>query len=320
MSEPRKHHFVPEVYLQRFAINKSGDLFSLRVKSVYENQKVKKVNKSQVCYEFDKYTFKTDKIITANKLKDPNYIEKNRFAYENEELERLFNKIDYSKKLFVSEVRKLIQILLNFKRRNPSYSLEYLKPDSNQNLLNVNIERLEKEIIEAGMPKERAKAVIDKVKAEMIENLQDDDYKLDLYRNNLLNFDGEIERNDKPLIDRLLNWETTVFQTDYQNPFITSDNPGYTLKNFREVYNMNFDYIDGFAFPLSPKSLLYFSKSDSLNRFDLFKTINYKKATNRIVLLFNNGTIINSSKFIFSNTEEQLVIALEYINQKKNKT
>ncbi|MBK8492956.1 MAG: DUF4238 domain-containing protein [Saprospirales bacterium] len=260
MSEPRKHHFVPEVYLKRFAINKSGDLFSLRVKSEYENQNVKRVNKTQVCYEYDKYTFKTDKIINANKLEDPNFIEKNRFAYENNELELLFDKIDYSKKLFVSEVRKLIQILLNIKRRNPAFSNEFLKPDANQNILDVNVVRLEKDLIKAGMPKERVKSVINKVRIEMTENLKDEEYKLDLYRNNLLNFNNEIDQVDKPLIDRVLSWEMIIYQTDYQNPFITSDNPGYTLRNFREVFNMNFNYIDGLLSQFHLKSLLYFSK------------------------------------------------------------
>ena len=312
MSEPRKHHFVPEVYLKRFAINKSGDIFSLRVKSEYKNQNVKKINKSQVCYEYNKYTFKTDKIINANKLEDPNFIEKNRFAYENKELDLLFDKLDYSKKLFVSEVRKLIQILLNLKRRNPAFSNEFLKPDSNQNFLDVNIVRLEKDLIKAGMPKKRVKSVINKVRNEMTENLKDEDYKLDLYRNNLLNYNNEIDQNDKPLIDRILSWEIIVYQTEYQNPFITSDNPVYTLRNFREVFNMNFNFVDGFAFPISPKSLLYFSKANSSNRFDLYKTITYSKATKDIVLLFNNGTIINSSKFIFSNMKEQLVITANF--------
>lgn len=319
MSEPRKHHFVPEVYLKRFAINKSGDLFSLRVKSEYENQNVKRVNKSQVCYEYDKYTFKTDKIINANKLEDPNFIEKNRFAYENNELELLFDKIDYSKNLFVSEVRKLIQILLNIKRRNPVFSNEFLKLDANQNILDMNIERLEKDLIKAGMLEERMESVINKVRNEMTENLENEDYKLDLYRNNLLNFNNEIDHDDKPLIDRVLSWEIIIYQTDYQNPFITSDNPGYTLRNFQEVFNMNFNYVDGFAFPISPKSLLYFSKGNSSNRFDLYKTITYSKATKDIVLLFNNGTIINSTKFIFSNMEYPLVITAEFIKQ-NNKT
>lgn len=314
MSEPRKHHFVPEVYLKRFALNKSGDLFSLRVKSKFKNQKVKKVNKSQVCYEFDKYMFRTDKIITANKLEDPNFIEKNKFTYENNELILLFDKIDHSKKLFVSEVKKLIQILLNLKRRNPVFSNEYIKKGSNRKFLDVNVERLEKDLIKAGMPTERVKSVISKVRGEMIENLKDEDYKLDLYRNTLLNFDNEIERNDKALVDRLLNWKITVFQTDYQNPFITSDNPGYTLRNLREIFNMNFGYIDGFAFPISPKSLLYFSKGNSLNQLELYKKITYTRATKDIVLLFNNGTIINSFKYIFSNMKEQLIITAGIVN------
>lgn len=308
MNEPRKHHFVPEVYLKRFAINKSGDFFSLRVKTDYNNSKIKRVNKSQVCYEFDKYTFQTDKIISSNNLDDPNFIEKNRFTYENNELETLFNKIDYSEKLFVSEVRQLFQILLNIKRRNPVLSNEFLKPSSYHNLLDVNIKRLENDLLKAGMPKDQTKSIITKARAEMIKNLQDEDYKLDLYRNNLLNFNNEMDKHDKPLINRILSWGIVVYQTDYNNPFITSDNPGYTLRNFREVLNLNFNYSDGFAFPISPRSLLYFSKYIPSNQSGLYKTIAYTKATTDLVLLFNNGTVMNSSKFIFSNMKEQLVI------------
>lgn len=310
MSEPKKHHFVPEVYLQRFAINKEGDLFKLNVKNIYKNNPTKKVNKSQICYEEYRYKFKSEKIIKANNLKDTNYIEKQKFNYENKDLTEIFDKIDYSKRLFVREARKLVDILLNIKFRNPSVSNKFLTQKTKEDIIKNHSKRLMKDMLSDNIPLEKANLMIKELQNRLIKNLQNEDYALDLYRNNLLEQDEEVIKEKNKLIEEILHWDFIVHRTDYQNPFITSDNPGYTLNGFSNCYNCHFDNIDSFVFPLSPTRLITIKKTISNRESILYKKIHY--VNSNMVLIYNQLTIKTANRFILGGNEDQLNIMLKY--------
>src|SRR5690606_1268926 len=126
MSDPKKHHYVPQVYLQRFAMNQSGDLITIKVKAnPGKKAKPKKKNKSQVCYSRHEYRYQTAYYLNMAGTIDPNIIEKKAFAYENTRLTSLFDKIDRNKKLNRSQTEELIKILIHLKKRNPVFRQYY---------------------------------------------------------------------------------------------------------------------------------------------------------------------------------------------------
>ena len=311
MSNPKNHHYVPQIYLQRFSFNNIGGLFKLIIKSKYPSR-AKVVNKSQICYEPYMYKYENSEYLEANELGDPNFIEKNTFKYENSELKELFDKFDYKQEVTKSEYNRILQIIINLKKRNPSLRNEYLKRDRDEEFINSRTEGLKKELMSKGIKEEEAKQILRKAKLKVLEEMKDDNYRKDMYRNSLLAKEEAIINNDQEILNLLIGWDAKIFQTSLDNPFITSDNPGFTMKDFKEVHNTNLNYVDSYNFPLSPKSILCLTKYGYRNDELLNRKITYKTADKDLVLFFNSGTYFNASKIILSSSEDQLNITKLY--------
>lgn len=314
MTNPVKQHFVPEVYLKRFCIKKDGMLYTLKVK-VEHPTKVKLVNKSNICYEPDRYTFDSQEFMIDLNVKDPYAIEKNCFQYENSVLETLFDKIDNFQKFTKSEYEKLLRILFDIKQRNPSYSkmlheIDFMSIASTNEITKYQIQA--RELLKSyGLSNQEIDETIEVAFNKIRNKFQDDNHKNNFYRS------GFLETNEvkEELINKLLKWEALVLFTDYSNPFITSDNPGFTLDAKNRILNTNFNKALFFVFPISPKSLLILKKAENVS-LEIFKQINYLKAKPYEVLNFNCATLKSSNKLIISQLEEQLCITSEFDKKK----
>ncbi len=97
-------------------------------------------------------------------------------------------------------------------------------------------------------------------------------------------------------------------QTNYDCPFITSDNPGFTVKNGKEFYNTEFGFFQEFGFPISPRSLLLIKleEKDEINM--IVKKIVYQKVSPNNVNYYNLGTSFLANKQIFAQFKDQLEI------------
>lgn len=304
MSEPIKHHFVPQIYLKRFCLNKNGDLFVLKSKTKYP-EKVKICNKSQICYEPHRYTFDNSKIIKELKIEDPNIIEKTCFSYENFDLENLFDKIDHHRKFFKTEFEKLIRILIDIKLRNPVFSERFNDFDPTSESSLKEIEKTKNLAIDYCIGKGFKEDLVDLAIQEVQKKFRDDNYKQNVYRNGIFS-NNEVKEE---LIQKLLDWEADVYYTSYENPFITSDNPGFTLNSKNEIFNTEFDFIDAFVFPISPKSILILRKSDKKS-LEIYQNIQYKKTNIKTLLSLNQATVSSSKEIIIGQSKEQLLISL----------
>ena len=80
-----RQHYVPEVYLKRFAFSLRGDFFAFKIKSKYRTTP-KLVNVSSVCYLEDFYTIKNVEDLYVKNVFDEYHIEKKSFKYEKKEL------------------------------------------------------------------------------------------------------------------------------------------------------------------------------------------------------------------------------------------
>jgi hypothetical protein len=311
MNNPKNHHYVPQVYLQRFAINQVGDIYRHVINTKFDS-KPKLVNKSSICFEKNMYKYKNIEHIAANEIDDVNYIEKNTFVYENNELSLLFDKIDHRKKLFKSEYVRLLQIILNIKKRNPFLRKEYLNSERDNEIMESKTEDLTKKLLAYGLEAEEVKTILNNAKSNLLVELKNEDYRKDMYRNSILAKEDMIINNNKEVVEYLESWNTKVFQTTAMNPFITSDNPGFTIKDSNKVFNTNLKFVDSFVFPISPRSILFLSKNNNIDKRLLYREIDYKQANKDLVLFFNSGTYMTSMKIIISGSNNQLTITKNY--------
>jgi len=308
MSEPTKHHYVPEVYLSRFSLNSNGDLYTLKVKSEFK-EKIKNKNKSQICYTIDGYKFDNNEIIKQFNIQDNNIIEKTAFLYENSKLKILFDKIDYFNSLTKSEFRDLLNIILDVKARNPVFSDNIKKINTSSkyfdNRLN-GLKYLSKKLCEKyGLdPK-----IVDNVQKDVKQKFANQNYKLNVHKSNFLNPHPVREE----LLDKLVNWDAIILYTEYNNPFITSDNPGFTIQPDNKILNMEFGKVNRFIFPISPKCSLALFKNDK-KTLNIYKELQFKKATLRMIQDINKGTLINSHELIIGSLKEQLLITQKIMN------
>jgi len=302
MSEPVKHHYVPQIYLKRFSLNKNGDVYTLKTSSKYPNT-TKLTNKSKICYGLKRYTFDDQEIIERYNIEDPNIIEKSCFSYENEELEELFDKIDHHKKFTKTEFERLVRILVDIKMRNPVFSEKFIDFDPKSNKVQKETKKFRDEAVQFCKMLGLNTDLVNQAVEVVCEKYKDQNYLQNVYRAGI--YGNEEVREE--LIEKLLKWEPIVINTDYENPFVTSDNPGFTLNEKNQIFNTDFDFVDSFIFPISPKSILALKKSEKKD-LEIFKIFYYKKINIQGVLSINKATLQNSKEIIISNSEEQLLI------------
>ncbi|MFO7720322.1 MAG: DUF4238 domain-containing protein [Gillisia sp.] len=305
MSEPVKHHYVPQIYLKRFSLNLNGDLYTLKTNSSYPAN-VKLTNKNKICYGLKRYTFDDQEVMDMYKIEDPNIIEKSCFSYENNDLEYLFDKIDYNKKLTKSEFEKLVRIIVNVKLRNPVFSDSYSKFDPKSTRVQKETKKIRNEATQFCKILGLDTDLVNKAVEMVYEKFKDENYLLNVYRAGIY---GDEEVREE-LIRKLKNWEMIVLNTDYENPFITSDNPGFNLNENNHIFNADFDFVNALVFPISPKSILVLKRSENQD-LEIFKKIQYRRMNIQGVLSINKATSQNANKIIISNSKEQLIITKE---------
>lgn len=302
MSEPVKHHYVPQIYLKRFSLNQNGDLFTLKISSEFPST-AKLTNKTKICYEPKRYTFDNQEIIERYKIEDPNVIEKECFSYENKELEKLFDRIDHHKKITKTEFEKLVRIIVDLKMRNPVFSKSYAKFDPKSDRVQKETKKIRTEAYEFCKMLDLDTEIVNRVLEDIYDKFKDEKYLENVYRAGI--YGNEEVREE--LIQKLINWEASVIITDYENPFITSDNPGFNINEKNQIFNTDFDFANALIFPISPKSILVLKKSNKKD-YEIFKKIIYKRINLQGVLNINKGTFQNSNEIIISNSKEQLLI------------
>lgn len=302
MSEPVKHHFVPQIYLKRFSLNKNGDIFTLKKNSNY-SASTKLTNKSRICYEAKRYTFDNKEIIERYKITDPNIIEKSCFSYENKELEDLFDKIDHHKKFTKTQFERLVRIIVDIKMRNPVFSESFKKFDPKSDKVQKETKKILEEAVEFCKRAGLSTDIVKRAEEAVYKKYEDEKYLKNVYRAGI--YINESAREE--LIEKLIKWEALVMNTTYENPFITSDNPGFNLNEKDQIFNTDFESANSLVFPISPKSILVLRRSEKKD-LGIFKNIYYKKMKISSVLSVNKATLKNANDIIISNSKEQLLI------------
>ena len=308
MSNPEKQHFVPKVYLRNFIDEKIKGIYGFKIKSPYTKESVKKYHPSQICYEHNIYTLKTNKILSEVYKDDPYYVEKNGFEYEETFIEKITSKLKAQDSINNNHARKLIFTLLNIKQRNVLFRDTVLKVKQVKKLLDMEIEALKqhRKVLESKLSQEDVDKFFEVIAKEAKERTEDDQFMSDLFISLLFTSSkGKLTSQNK-LVDLLLKSKFHVFCSTPGNEFITSDNPGYFFHSDGKIENTKIPGAHAFCFPITPYRLFVITPSSQEEFTPIIKKIYYHSCDQDFVKTTNKATIINSIEWIYSNSMDTL--------------
>lgn len=313
-------HYVPQVYLKRFAISKTGDLFTIPLKDMeIRNIKPKQYNCSAICYRKDIYKIEDISQLHSMGINDENYIEFKHFSYEKNELKSLFDKIEFKRRLTKSEAIRVVDIILSIKNRNP-YFQAYFSQENLLPILNLELNKMKSEIPEDIKSKiENVDHFFKLIRDALTAKFESAEARKDLHLYNLIN-SNQFDKKTT-LIENLSLCKWIILETDYNLSFNTSDNPGFSIKfngNRNEYYNLDLLITNYFVFPISPICLLIMNLHEKDSIYDIYKSLTYTKATFKDLMLFNLGTSTLANNIIIGNSADNLVIAREYFIKHKS--
>lgn len=302
----QKQHYVPEVYLNNFSFDQNGNLYSIRINSTSHKLKVKKVNKSQVCYKPDNYKFHKTDIKDENEIADPNYIENNLFNYENEFIRTITNKINSKQNVNLLDAENLIRVILSIKFRNQAMKELFQVPEMKEHIERAIEELKNHTIMDKFENPKKHDALIKIIGEELRYRSTDESSTSDIYNEQLLKTEEKQRREHEWLIKDLSKCRFNVFCTEESKPFLTSDNPGYTVHPGGLIGNLHFGSAMALAFPISKTRMFFITYNNRDGNELIIKKINYKNTSDESLKEFNSATIINATEKIFSNSSEYL--------------
>lgn len=319
MEKGQKQHYVPEVYLNNFSFDEVGNLYSVRIKPYFNNLRIKISNKSSVCYKPNNYKFNQTENREEKVKTDPNYIENNLFKYENEFINSISEKINNNKNLNLLEAESLVRVLLSIKNRNHHFK----KLFQGSKLIGIQLEKEIQKVRSSTIKykiqnPEKYEAIISLIENELRKKINDNSQMSDLFNDQLLRVEERKNSSQEWLIKEMCKSRFLVFSTDDSKPFLTSDNPGFTVHEGDIIGNLFLGSAKAFAFPISKTKLLVITPDDIDGNELLIKRIKYIETPEKFLRLSNKATIINTEERIFSNSKEYLEELMSEFDFKKN--
>lgn len=334
MSQTKRQHYVPESYLKQFAFprkfgkDNENDLsvWTQRIDVHLFSPKPIEVGKG-LCTEEYFYTINTEhSFINAfwgdNFNKDnPNVIEDFGFPYENNlpalfkilKHSNLFSNFSISKK----DMETLSYAIVDIKWRNPFIRKIYNLEDISS-LIEETKEGLLNTIEKDKLLRQYDTFLLEKSKQMVSKFLQDLSNPTELIKilHSISSYiDGPINRIYNDLITRFVNCHWTIIQTDINNQFITSDNPGiflggervvHSFTTLKQIERLKFDR---FFFPLSGLHglLIHLSVPDRVSTlFEKKIDIIYSPQS---VLEYNAGHCLHVNKILIASNKQALKVA-----------
>ncbi len=303
MSNPNKHHFVPEGYLKSFTDTKK----TLWRRKKNETKVIQRTP-GMVCYEIDGYTIRKNETLLLNKITDKLHIERNAFKKQENGYRKSMSKISrYTTIPILVDTQSqllLLSTLLTIKRRNPSsreiitqaYYKGYKDPET---FLKFKTE------IERVASKQNISLENDfqnQIQDFLMTNAEDSDKLHDNYLALFLKEQSLISSIAK----ELLKLQQIILHAPVTTQFITSDNPGFTIQeeSIRSMGGFNGKF--QFLFPLSPKTCLFLSSDQYEHTNELMTKIYPRLISESQVAFINQCTKEIANKIILGKKKEVL--------------
>lgn len=254
--QPKKHHFVPQCYLRNFT--QENQLYILDVRKVQKGYKEKPIPKhtAKICYFNHYYTIEPEMGSAQFRLEayDALYIETQVLGKLENRYGKIFDKLSTNRIISLQDAIDLTDFIIQLKLRNPYWMRETLEKKKD-NFIDSAMDSLEAEKFMNNprfqhIPRELKLAVADGVRNDNKMNPKFGK-QMQLFSLVERNLDQE-NRNEKFRL-ALIDCKWMVYEAPENGPFfITSDNPGYSLKgNDGLTYNTNFTDPYMFFFPIS---------------------------------------------------------------------
>ncbi len=263
MSETKNHHYVPKVYLREFGIGSGKELFVWiqEIDGLKSNPRKEYIGKS-LCASDYFYKINSEKSFLASQFgNNQNIIEDKGFPYENS-LRTLFDKLkkknikDNYKILVWEDADLLVYSLISMKFRNPFVREAYAKGKSIMDEATPVLRNDISKILRGSEHNPQLKKLGEELRLKIEYDWENPDESINTIHSTAMYYeDSIIQEKINKLGERIMHSRWSIIQTNVNEQFITSDNPGIFL-NQKEVYSLLFDdfeekEIDRFFFPLS---------------------------------------------------------------------
>lgn len=260
--KPVNHHYVPRVYLKRFA-DKYGCFFQLCKK--YKGISSKHV--SQVCYIKDYFKIQREETKLIKGIKDDYHIEINAFTDQENSLSALADEISFIKdrpfKMPETKLKTLLATLITIKRRNPSMR-ELLTRSMRNEVAADALEEGFRPYMELAwkIDKKDPMIFINEIKRQFANEPSKAE---DIYNSSF------IDKESKMIQQVTMTFLLSAIQIYHAPPgyeFFTSDNPGFVIggSDVMSFGGFGSDYL--FAFPLSSTSCLVIDSTEKNANID----------------------------------------------------
>lgn len=306
-NNPIKQHFVPEVYLNQFSYNQTGDIYCLDFKSEYLNKSMKSYNKSAICYDRDTYTLNDSELLINPDVDNPYFIELNLFDYENSSYNTIIEKVKAKENFNQNEADIMCHFFLSIKHRNPEFKKSFTDLIRRKELTDEYIEKRTKELL--NLPEFKGichQEIITAVRNEITVRLNNSKFNDNLYLDNLINNEINQGSTMEKLRARLMKCHFKIFESPDNHTFITSDNPGHTVDKKGKLTHLAFDVAKYLFMPLTPKFTFGIDlELEDQSRTEV-KSIDYIKTDREFVEIANQSTAYLSTRHLYSNNKNAL--------------
>ncbi len=304
----QKQHYVPQALLKRFA-GENGNFYH---RSLLYPKHTSITNTAKVCYGINFYDPQRLDFLKKNGIDDIRYLELNGFVYENT-LKNILSPYESGKrKISKYEFEVLIEMYLNIKYRNKATRNKMEDKNFKGGVFESTLLGMKKEY-EASKYAGILLPIFDRLIPEVRERfVNDEGIGKEHHLQGL--YDSTHRRNQavNDTIWQMLGMEVFVVLIKNEKEFfLTSDNPGFTFYENRDLHRVEFfntDYgrMTGIGFPISSKMAIMLQGFKRSNQFNGDRIVHYSTATNRDIDLFNYGTKSVAMEKIFCENKDYL--------------
>lgn len=270
--QPKKHHYVPQCYLKNFTFD--SRLYVLDVRKVQKGYRQLPTlrHTASICYFPNYYTIEENMGNNEFRLNayDALFIERDVLSKLENKYGEIFEKFSKDIALTLQDAIDFIDFIIQLKLRNPYWMKETLEKKKNffieSAMDSLDLEKFIDNPRFQSIPKDLKKAIAETVKDK---NKLNPTFSKQMQLSSLIQRNDNIENRNEKFRLALIDCKWMIYESPQDGPyFITSDNPGYSLKrDDGKTYNTNYSHPFMFFFPLSPKLCLVISDAQKDNSY-----------------------------------------------------
>ncbi len=304
MSEPKKHHYVPECYLRTFT-NSKKEFWRLNKK--YRNISI--CSPGMVCYEKDLFKIKREETLLLNNISDVNYVEKDVFKQQENNYGGIINNIiKFSETGITIEKDKyflFLKMLVTTKRKNPSVRKGFMEKEFQKEFASrIGQQRL-REYLQRMSDLVGDKINVDEYIEKHYHKNIDDEKLHDISLSSFFTDNAKTDLSDQIATDLYLH-KQFILHAPIGSSFVTCDNPGFTEIEGQILNFGGFGQPFRFYFPLSSNTCLLVDSTKLEDKNAIEKTVYPVVTSESIVEGINRTTFELAMSYIFGHSKEIL--------------